>query len=117
MFTISTLTSLFRKTPINKVGIGEHTAMLMVEDIAMISIAEIKNEMTIKDSDINKHDVRMNNTVVLGMVFVSSPCKRRCLSFKILLFSVIRMLPSMRVLKSIASVLGSKNDVMATGVH
>ena len=117
MFTISALTSLFRQTPINEVGSGENTVILVVVNIAMVSIAEIKNEMTIKDPDINKHDVRMNNTVVLGMVFVSSPCKRRCLGLKTLLSSGIRVLPSMRVLKSITGVLGSKNDVVAAGVH
>ena len=118
MFTISALTSLFRQTPINEVGSGENTVILVVVNIAMVSVAEIKNEMTIKDPDIyNKHDIRMNNTVVLGMVFVSSPCKRRCLSLKTLLSSGIRVLPSMRVLKSITGVLGSKNDVVAAGVH
>ena len=59
----------------------------------------------------------MNNIVVLGMMFVSSPCKRRCLCLKTLLSSDIRMLPSMRVLKSVTGVLGSKNDMVAAGVH
>ena len=42
--TISALPSSFRKTPINKMSTGKLAAMLMVEDIAMVSIADIKNE-------------------------------------------------------------------------
>ena len=69
-----------------------------------VSIADIKNEqMTITSKDICE---RMNYTMVLGMVLVSSLCKRRCLSLKTLLSRSIRMLPS-----SMMCVLGLRFSV------
>jgi hypothetical protein len=68
-----------RKTPINKMGTGKLAPMLMVEDIAMISIG-------------------MNYMVVHGMVIVSSSCKRRCLILETDPLICICIMPSMRVL-------------------
>jgi hypothetical protein len=69
----------------------------MVENIAMISVG-------------------MNYTVVYRMLHVFSDYKASSLLLEILLSSCIRIMPSLRVIQSITSVLGSENDMVVGGI-